>query len=1274
MLALCLHWLMAFSQTTFQKTLGGPGNETANWVAVADNGFVVAGQVTSTSGNQDALLVRLDASGNAVWQKRFGAAQADAFHCVVPTPDGGFLAAGETRSFGAGNADIFIVKVDATGSVLWSKTIGDADHDDIARSIVPVAGGGVVVSGHSVFYFDTAPNSVFLRLDQYGNTLWSRTYATGIGNLLLSNYIDENVVYASGGANGEGAFVRIDLATGNLLSTKIYAGGGTEALSYQQPTQDGNLVIADHTWSALTGTDVKVWVQKINRTSGDVLWSKVYFRNNDNIRSRIEKVNDGGFLLVPYDNSNTPQGDALLAKIDANGNLLWSYNYGGVAADRLLKAVQTPDGGFIAVGDTRSKSANGNSDILLVKTNANGHIEANCPQDANIQSSNFTANNLLIEAGESSWIQTASLQTGPLPLNLLSQTFSPNAAPTISHTIPLCPNKSINIGGVNHYAPKLVLDTVQSLNGCDTIFRYNLTLSPFNTEIKVIGLCAGETYTHNGIQYTAPATITDTVISTTSSCDTLFSIVLKSWAQPTAAHTIAFCLGESVMIGGESYSQPGIVQATVSSTTGGCDTLVTYTLIERPQPTRAATIAFCPGETVMIGGNTYDQPGTVQAVVASTNSGCDTLVTYTLEFRPQPTRAQTLAFCPGESVMIAGQVYNQPGTVQSIIASTNGGCDTIVTYTLELRPQPTLTATRGFCPGGSVTIAGQTYNQPGTVIANLASTTGGCDTIATYTLELRPQPTLAETRSFCPGGSVTIAGQTYNQPGTVIANLASSTGGCDTIATYTLEIRPQYTLAETRHFCPGESVTIAGQTYNQPGTVIANLASSTGGCDTIATYTLELRPQPTLAETRSFCPGGSVTIAGQTYNQPGKVIVNLASSTGGCDTIATYILELRPQITRAETRGFCPGESVVIAGQTYTQPGTVIANIAATTGGCDTVVTYTLQYFTPAPSNIAIQCPKDVIIVAAAGAGSMMANYADPVAASDCICPGLQLNRVYGPASGSQFPIGSTQICFKAKDNCGQEKPCCFAVKVREENACDVKVNGCMKYELLSVTSDSAKNYTYRIRVTNSCSAKLIYTAIEVPYGLTTIKPANNSYYTSNEGRTYMVRSPNYSPMYSVRFKSTADSIANGQSDVFEYTLPAQADVTYVNITSRLSTQVFYEAHLNTFKCPVGDTPNSDHNSLKERGAETQENQNSLLLFPNPTTGVLFADLSDWQGQKLQVQVTNTQGQLVHSLNFTAEEDLLRVEMPRSLTAGVYFFELKNEKGEKEVMRFVLQR
>ena len=1220
-LALCLHTHLVFSQATFQKTYGGLGNESATWVTEAMNGFVVAGHVTSPTGNQDGLLIRLNASGNIVWQNRFGAGQADAFHCVVAIPDGGFLAVGETRSFGAGNADMFLVKVDAAGSIVWSKTIGDASHDEIAKSVIPVAGGGFVVSGAKTPIAQSASSSVLLRLDATGNTIWSRRYTTATSNLFLSNYIDGNVIYASGAADNDGIFVRFDLATGNILSTKTYAGTGAEALYCQQPTLDGNLVIADNTWSTPIGTDVELWAQKINKTTGQVIWSKIYYRPYDNIRGRIEKVNDGGFLLVPYDHNNTAQADALLAKIDANGNLLWSYNYGGTASDRLFKALQTSDGGFVAVGDTRSGSANGNSDILVVKINEKGRIQGICPKNADLLSADFTTNSPSITPTPNTWIQTATLNTTPLSVNLLGQGFTANAAPVIQHNISLCHNAPFNFNGVDYFAPKIINDTLKTLTGCDTITKYNLVLSPFNLALNVIGLCSGETYAIHGIHYVAPVTVLDTIASLTGGCDTIRSYVLKSKVQSITTQTVNFCAGESVMIGGQLYTQADTVFVSTPTGAGECDNLLTYILVVHAQPVRNTTISFCPGESVLIEGVSYNNPGTVVATIPSMNGGCDTLVTYTLALRTPPMRTETLGFCPGESVTVSGQSYTQSGSVVVNIPASNGGCDTIVTYTITMHPLPLRAETLGICPGETVTIAGQTYDQPTTVIANLVSTTGGCDTVVTYTLALSQQPTRTEHLGICPGQSVAIGGQTYDQPGTVIANLVSSTGGCDTVVTYNLAFSQQITRDETIRICPGESVTIAGQTYNEPGIVIANFAAASSGCDTIVAYTIELNSQ----------------------------------------------------ITHAETLGFCPGESVTIAGQSYTQPGTIIVNLMSSTGGCDTVITYTLQHISPAPSNIAIQCPNDITIIAD-NARTTSATYADPVAASDCICPGLQWTRTAGPESGSFFPIGTTQVCYSVQDNCGQEKPCCFSVNIREEDPCDVKENGCMKYELLSITADQAKNHTYRIRVTNNCSNKLVYTAIQIPDGLTAMEPSNNSAFVSLEGRSYIVRSPNFSPMYSIRFKSTSDSISNGQSDVFEYTLPAQTAVTYINVSSRLSNKVSNEVQLNTFNCPVGISPSNRNEKGTERNAETVTSQNALLLFPNPTTGIFYADLSDWQGQKLQLQVTNTQGQLVQTMKLMADEDLLRVEMPQGLTNGIYFLEVATENERKEVLRFMLQR
>jgi len=1216
-----LHTSLIFSQATFQKTFGGSGNEVGTWVTETTGGFLIAGNVTNVSGNQDALLMLVDSLGKPIWQRRFGAAQIDGFNVAEQTLDGGFVAVGETRSLGSASSDIFIVKVTATGTVVWTKTLGSATHDDFAQSITMLSDGDFVISGHTSLPNNANSSAVFIRLNQHGSTVWSKTYTSNTSNQLLSNYADGNMLYASGQVDGDAAFIRINLASGEVLGTKAYSGNSTACLLYQQPTQDGYLVLADHRMSNQNGMTVDMWVQKTNPNNGQVLWSKVYHRANANLRGKIEKMSDGGFLMVPYDYFNTAQADALLAKIDANGQIIWSYNYGGGAFDRFMKAQQCSDGGIIAIGETRSNSFNGNSDILFVKTKANGRIEGSCTWDAGIVPEDFNPTNTSVQASASNWSQPLALATNPLPINLVSTNFAPNPSPVVMQNIPLCPNRSFKVGGVDYFAPKMVSDTLRHLNGCDTIVHYNLTLTSYNTETNIIGLCQGETYTINGISYSAPYTVMDTAFaSNTNACDTLVSYILKVWAQPTINQTIEFCSGETVMIGGQTYTQAGTVQGSIPSASGICDTLVIYTLIERPLTTDAVVLTFCPGESVMIGGQAYIQQGIVQSMIPNPVGGCDILVTYTLKHRPQPVRSEQVSLCQGA-------VYN---------------------------------------------LAGETYTQSTTVVINVPSTTGGCDTAVTYTLDWRPQPTLNQTVGICAGQSVVIGGQTYTQPGTFSATVAGQNGACDTMVTYMLVDRPQVSLSESVGFCPGQSVTIGGQTYDQPSTVNAALVGQQGECDTLVTYTLFERSQVSRAETIQFCSGESVNIGNQTYTQAGTVSAILPANNGGCDTLVTYTLDLRPQIARSETRGFCPGEVVLIGGQAYQQPGVVTLKVPSLSGGCDTIVTYTLEYLTPAPSNIAVQCPQDLVLTVTPGENALSVQYADPIAASDCTCPGLDITRIEGLPSGSVFPAGSSKVCYQIKDNCGQEVACCFAIQVRDESACDVKETDCIRYELLGLSMDGIRNTTYRIRVTNKCVEKLIYTAIEIPDGIITRSPVNNAIFTADSDRKYMVRSPNHSPMYSIRFKSVGEGISNGQSEVFEYTLPPQTELTHLNVTSRLDNHTFYEAHLNTFYCPVGVT--APQTSANSRDAANVAQQNALLLYPNPNKGVFYADLADWYGQKVQIVITNTQGQQIHTLSVTAPDDVLRIDMPGNASTGTYFMEVRPEKGEKEVLRFMLQR
>lgn len=647
---------------------------------------------------------------------------------------------------------------------------------------------------------------------------------------------------------------------------------------------------------------------------------------------------------------------------------------------------------------------------------------------------------------------------------------------------------------------------------------------------------------------------------------------------------------------------------------------------------------------------------------------------YNLVALPYNTTTTQMQFCPGESVTINGVVYTESATIVDTIPSTNGGCDTVATYILQLLPQYTQTDSIAFCPGGSVEINGTVYTQPGTVVDTIPAGPGGCDSIFTYILTLLPQPTASFDLSLCPGASVTIGGEAYTAPDTVTTIIPATGGGCDTLATYTLALLPYPEGSEAISFCPGGSVTIGGNVYNQPGTVLDTIPATGDGCDTIVTYTLTLLPYPETSESVAFCPGGSVTIGGNTYTQPGMVMDTIPATGGGCDTIVNYTLSLLPYPERSETIEFCAGETVLIGGNAYTQPGMVVDTILASGSGCDTIVNYTLQYITGPNTSVSITCKEDISIGTDPGTGPIVVNYDLPTASSDCPCPGIALSLTAGLSSGSLFPVTTTTVCYQAKDSCGNTATCCFDITVREEEPCDVKEIGCMKYELLSITrTASSTDLTYSIRVTNKCANKMIYTAIQVPDGVKAVAPVDLSVYTAPGGRQYDVRNPNYSPFYSIRFKSKTDSIANGQSDIFTYTLKGQTKPDYIHITARLNPQLFYEAHLNTFNCPVMFLP-----AMKEE--QRSDDQSELLqtadlnVYPNPTDGILFADLSAWSGQEIRVNVFNSQGQLLRKNTLTAQDEPQQIDLPETLAGGLYFLEVLTQDGEKHTARFVMRR
>lgn len=239
------------------------------------------------------------------------------------------------------------------------------------------------------------------------------------------------------------------------------------------------------------------------------------------------------------------------------------------------------------------------------------------------------------------------------------------------------------------------------------------------------------------------------------------------------------------------------------------------------------------------------------------------------------------------------------------------------------------------------------------------------------------------------------------------------------------------------------------------------------------------------------------------------------------------------------------------------------------------------------------------------------------------------------------------------------------------ETACDDHTAGCARFELISVRRDASGDEIYRIRVTNTCASALNYVAFGLPDGVSPLSPSDASGYTAPSTRTYAVRSPGFSPFYSVRFKATGAGIVSNQQDIFEYKLPKQADQAHIHAFVRTMDGAGYEAYLNTANCPTQAFISS---KMERNGEAGLISGDEMILYPNPTSGLLFVDLSSLSGQQVGLTVYSPAGSVLLRQAVNDAEGATPLELPASLANGLYLLEMQAADGTRRLRRFVVLR
>lgn len=303
-LSILLVMKVANAQIMFEKTFGGSADDWLTSVKkTTDGGYILAGTTMSYgAGDADVYLIKLDETGDTLWTKTFGGSGYDEAYCVLQTADSGYIIAGGTNSFGAGLMDVYLIRTTSNGDTIWTKTYGGI-NDDHGIEVIENLDGSFIISGTTLSFTNGFSAIYVIKTESNGNMIWQKQYEKLWSNhaaRMIHSSIDDFVIV-----------------------------GSTKELS----------------------ADFAIYILKLN-INGDTLWTRSYSDPTGDVFGISVNLTLDNCLIIAGNLIQTGGiGKVLIMKSDISGNNIWNNYYGsnaGVIAGG--DVIATSDGGYAFSG------------------------------------------------------------------------------------------------------------------------------------------------------------------------------------------------------------------------------------------------------------------------------------------------------------------------------------------------------------------------------------------------------------------------------------------------------------------------------------------------------------------------------------------------------------------------------------------------------------------------------------------------------------------------------------------------------------------------------------------------------------------------------------------------------------------------------------------------------------------------------------------------------------------------------------------------------------
>lgn len=365
----------------WSRTWGGTSWDEAYSVAVNGSFIYVAGQTYSYSaGSYDVFVLKYDTNGNLLWNRTWGGTNYDLAYSIAVNATSVYVC-GRTESYGAGYVDAFVLKYDVSGNLIWNRTWGGVEND--YASSIAIANSSIYVTGWTYSFGEGQADAFMLKYDPGGNLIWNRTWGGAGLDMAHSIAVSGSSIFLAGqtdsyGSGGFDAFILKCDMSGNMLWNMTW-GGSNKDYANAMAVSGSSVYAAGMTESYGSGAEDSFVLEC--DVDGSQLWNRTWGDGGSD-ESRSIAVNSQGVYAAGYSETSGPgHMDALVLKYNESGGLQWSKTWGGGNTEAAASVAVNATSMFIS-GYTNSYGS-GLTDAFTMKCDLLG---GNNPPNAFIDS------------------------------------------------------------------------------------------------------------------------------------------------------------------------------------------------------------------------------------------------------------------------------------------------------------------------------------------------------------------------------------------------------------------------------------------------------------------------------------------------------------------------------------------------------------------------------------------------------------------------------------------------------------------------------------------------------------------------------------------------------------------------------------------------------------------------------------------------------------------------------------------------------------------------